>query len=248
MSSIEEMDVSLDHFYRNRVKIYQNRKGYRFSVDSPILADFIPKSAGDILEIGSGSGVISFLLLFSQKIRNVRAVEIQPSLCTLAKRSSELNGFSDKFELFCGDFNEIYKKFEGSDVIFSNPPYLKINTGRLSANSEVRTAKFETRLRLDDLLTKSCEILKEKGDIFLIFPYSRFDELVDISEQLGLTPVKLRKIFSFSDGKPERFLIQLSNYGKRFEELSPLVIYDKPGIYSKEMDSVLAGIKYDKKS
>ena len=111
MSSIKDSEVSLDHFYRNRVKIFQHRNGYRFSVDSPILADFIPESGGNILEIGTGSGVISFLLLFTRKINHVKAVEIQESLCTLAKRSSELNGFSDRFELFCGDFNEIYKKF-----------------------------------------------------------------------------------------------------------------------------------------
>ena len=48
--------ISLDYFYKNRVKIFQNRKGYRFSVDSPILADFIPSSKYKGLEIGSGSG------------------------------------------------------------------------------------------------------------------------------------------------------------------------------------------------
>ncbi len=247
MKKINGEEITLDHFYKNRVKVLQKRDGYRFSVDSPILADFIPDLTGNILEIGTGSGIISFLLLYTGKAKKIKAVEIQKSLCTLAKESSELNGFSDSFELFCGDFNEIYKKFTKIDTIFSNPPYLKTGTGKLSSNIEIRTAKFETDLTLEALLTNSKNILSKKGDIFLILPFFRFEELINLTKhRVGLYIRKIRKIFSFSYGKPERFLVQLSNYRGNFEELTSLVIYDSPGIYTKEMDSVLAGIKYDK--
>lgn len=246
MKKSNEETVSLDHFFNNRVKIFQNRNGYRFSIDSPILADFIPPSDGKILEVGAGSGIISFLLLFTGKISRVKAVEIQKSLFSLAGKSAEINGFSDNIELFCGNFNKIYEQFRGVDVIFSNPPYLKTNTGRLSENEEIKAAKFETMLKLDELLEKSSEILNPEGNIYLIFPFSRYDELMEISNNIKLNPVTVRKVFSFSYGNPERFLIQLSRCRKSFKELSPLVIYDSPGKYSKEMGSVLAGIRYDK--
>ena len=247
MKKINGEEITLDYFYKNRVKVLQKKNGYRFSVDSPILADFIPDLNGNILEIGTGSGIISFLLLYSGKAKNIKAVEIQKDLCTLAKESSEHNGFADNFELFCGDFNEIYNNFSETDTIFTNPPYLKTGSGKLSTNIEIRTAKFETDLTLEKLLRSSKNILSERGDIFLILPFFRFEELIDLAKHhVGLYVNKVRKIFSFSYRKPERFLVQLSNYRGNFEELTSLVIYDSPGIYTKEMDSVLAGIKYDK--
>jgi tRNA1(Val) A37 N6-methylase TrmN6 len=53
---------TLDTFYRGRIRVLQPKKGYRFSVDAPLLADFIRTRAGDeALELGTGSGIISLL-------------------------------------------------------------------------------------------------------------------------------------------------------------------------------------------
>ncbi len=237
--------LTLDYFYKNRVKVYQKKNGYRFSVDSPILADFIPTLHGKSIEIGTGSGIISFLILFRKKADYINSVELQPQLCDMAKKSAVLNGFKDTFNVVTGDFNKIYHQFKGTDNIFANPPYLKTDRGRLSSNEEIRTAKFETHLKLKNLIEKSSEILAPGGNIFLIYPYDRYEELINVSDQAKLFRVKMRKIFSFINGKPERFLIQLTNRQCNFEESDPLIIYKSPGTYSKEMDSVLSGIKYD---
>ena len=54
-------NVTKDTFYNGRVIVCQNKKGYRFSVDAPILADFLPYDpTGKALEAGTGSGIVSF--------------------------------------------------------------------------------------------------------------------------------------------------------------------------------------------
>ena len=237
----ENNDVSLDFFYKNRVKVYQNKKGYRFSVDSPILADFVTGSDESGLEIGSGSGIISFLLLYKNKFPFITGIEIQKKLYDLSRQSIIENNKTEKFTVINGDFNELFENFSGIKTIFSNPPYLQTNIGRLSKNQEVRKAKFETALKLSQILKKSYKILGDRGSLFLILPFSRYEELTSISGKTGFHLAKLRRILSFKDSKPERFLIQLTNYECVFTEISPLVIYRTAGIYSDEMEKIFSG-------
>ena len=71
-------DETLDAFYHGRVRVLQKKRGYRFSVDAPLLADFIrTKPEDEALDIGTGSGVIS-LLLCAKPVR--RAEDIRRSL------------------------------------------------------------------------------------------------------------------------------------------------------------------------
>jgi len=233
--------ISLDYFYKNQVKIFQNRKGYRFSVDSPILADFIHYSEESGVEIGSGSGIISLLLLFRKKIPSITGIEIQKNLFELSRMSIEANEFQSKFEVINGDFNELYLQFKGVMNIFSNPPFFKKGKGHLSKNMEVRRGKFEVDIELGNIVEKSSEILGKRGNLFLILPFERFEELIKLTKGFGLYPVRLRKVLSFQNGKPERFLIQLTNYRNDLKEESSLVIYRSLGFYSDEMENILAG-------
>ncbi len=123
----ENNGFSLDYFYRNQVKIYQNKKGYRFSVDSPILADFIPESNENAIEIGSGSGIISILVLFKNKLPLITGIEVQKKLYNLSLKSIRGNNMTERFTVINGDFNEVFEKFSGIKTIFSNPPYLQTN-------------------------------------------------------------------------------------------------------------------------
>src|SRR4030043_95169 len=66
---------TLDEFYHGRIRVLQKKKGYRFSVDAPLLADFIRTRAGDeALELGAGNGIIP-ILLSVKPFKRVTAVE-----------------------------------------------------------------------------------------------------------------------------------------------------------------------------
>ncbi|MEN8222788.1 MAG: methyltransferase [Acidobacteriota bacterium] len=241
MTFYDREKISLDYFYKNKVKIFQHKKGYRFSVDSPILADFIPASGESGLEVGSGSGVISLLLLYLKKFPFITGIEIQKNLFDLTKMSIAENSLQSQFEVINDDFIEVSSEFRGIMNIFSNPPYLKTGIGHLSNNEEMRRGKFEIDIDLERLLKGCSSILGEGGNIFLVFPFERYEEMTGIAGKLGLYPVKLRKVLSFANGKPERFLIQLTNSKGDLEEVSPLIIYHSVGVYSDEMELILAG-------
>jgi tRNA1(Val) A37 N6-methylase TrmN6 len=234
--------ITQDYFYKKKVIIFQNKKGFRFSVDAPILADFLPSLPDEeAMEIGTGCGVISLLALYKNKFAKIVGVEIQESLFRLAQLNAEKNGFSPRFQVIHADFMNNYLEFTGIKIIFANPPFFETGKGRLSPNQEIRDAKMETRLTLTDLLIKSRAILHENGSLYLILPYHRYNDLIGFSKKAGFSLRRIREVFSFKDGKPERFLVQLSTNDAPPETLKPLIIFKEKGIYTEEMNNILSG-------
>jgi tRNA1(Val) A37 N6-methylase TrmN6 len=237
-------DVTKDTFYKGKVIVYQHKKGYRFSVDAPILADFLPFApTRNALEIGTGSGIISLLALYKNKFSFIYGIEIQEGLGRLARLNGEKNGLSGRFKVITADFNGVDRDFAGITHIFSNPPFLKCDIGRLSPTKEIRDAKFETTLNLTELLTKSYSLLRSTvpGNLYLVLPYSRLAELEGLARDIGYYISRRRHIFSFKDGKPERFLVQLTNQEVSPANLGPLIIFKEKGRYTEEMENIVAG-------
>ncbi|MGE5341700.1 MAG: tRNA1(Val) (adenine(37)-N6)-methyltransferase [Candidatus Omnitrophota bacterium] len=242
LSDLDNSAITQDYFYKKKVIVYQRKKGYRFSVDAPILADFLPSlPTQQALEIGIGSGIIALLALHKKKFSSIYGVEIHPGLSQLAKLNAEKNGFSQNLLVINADFNEIHREFKGIRLIFSNPPFFETHRGKLSPNPEIRDAKTETRLTLHQLLTHAYAILGKKSSLCLVLPYSRFDEVMKLAPQIGYAVARLRYILSFPDGKPERFLVQLTNYDVAQLTMEPLIIFLEKGVYTPEMTNILTG-------
>jgi len=94
--NVKGKDETLDTFYSGRILVLQKKEGYRFSVDAPLLADFIrTRGSDELLELGAGNGIIS-LLLSIKPFRHITAVEIQAPLADLARRNVKLNNLEEK--------------------------------------------------------------------------------------------------------------------------------------------------------
>ena len=242
MMKPESSEITRDYFYKKKVIVYQRRKGYRFSVDAPILADFLPSFPTEkALEIGIGVGIVSLLALYNKKFSYIYGVEIQPSLSQLAELNAEKNGFLENLKVITGDFNEIFRDFSGIRHIFSNPPFFETHRGRLSPTPEIRDAKTGTKLTIRQLLTNSYSILGKKGNLYLVLPYSRYRETKKMAGEIGYFVSLQREVLSFNHGKPERFLIQLTTYDVSPVTLPPLIIFKDKGVYTDEMDKILTG-------
>lgn len=242
MSEARQEEITPDYFFKRKVIVRQHKKGYRFSIDAPMLADFLPVLPdSDALEVGTGSGIVSLLALYMKKFNTIQALELQPQLSRLAAGNARENGFSQSLNIVTGDFNKVHANFTGIMHIFSNPPFYETNRGRLSPNPEIRDAKSETRLTLKQLISLAYATLGVNGSLYLVLPYDRYSQTIDIAAKTGFHITRFREIFSFKDGKPGRFLIQLSNYNVSCETLPPLIIFKEKGIYTEEMNRILVG-------
>ncbi len=235
-------DETQDTFYHGRILVCQKKGGYRFAVDAPLLADFIQtKNTDRCLELGTGSGVIS-LLLSIKPFLHITAVEIQGSLAELARRNVQLNRLEKSISVVHADFLDFSppRKF---DVVFSNPPYIKAQAGRLSSTPEKSVAKHEIKCDILGVMQKTAELLKKNGRAYFIFTAKRRSEFVRAVEKVGLC-VKTKRLVYPRKGVQPNFLLSQCVFSPAEAEtriLSPLFLFDEKREYTPEAKEIFSG-------
>ncbi|MBE3110071.1 MAG: methyltransferase [Acidobacteria bacterium] len=237
---------TLDAFYHGRVRVLQKKKGYRFSVDAPLLADFIRTRADDeALELGTGSGVIS-LLLSVKPFRRIVALEIQEGLADLARRNVELNGLGDRVEVVRADLRT-YEPGRRFDLILSNPPYIRKAAGFLSRSEEKSAAKHELHGEIRDVLKKTAEWLAPDGQACFIYTEKRRADFMAAAGENGLSVRRARFVHPRAGEPANLFLTELGlAAGAGTEAAEPevmprLVLFAPDGKYTEEAEAIFAG-------
>lgn len=249
---------TLDTFYHGRIRVLQKRKGYRFSVDAPLLADFIrTRRTDDVLEVGTGSGVIS-LLLGGRPFRRITAIEIQRGLAALAGRNFALNGLEDRINVVRADYRQ-FRPGRKFDLVFSNPPYIEKAGGSLSRVTEKSVARHEVRGGIDDLMRKTAEWLKPAGRACFVFPERRRKDFLAAAAANGLRGRRWRSVRPRAGEPPNLFLAELGlgpgggkkeTRGRRaaaalggpgVEIMPPLVLFRRAGGYTAEAEAIFSG-------
>lgn len=152
--------------------------------DAINLVDFIKNeikdenSIGELLDIGSGIGTLTIMLSDIRQFNKFTCVEIQEEVFKLLEENILINKMSD-VDIFNKDIKDMIKeefryKFR---YIVSNPPYLKINSGKLPENEILKKSKFEVCLNLSELLEVVDYMLMKDGIFFLILPIYRLKEI-----------------------------------------------------------------------
>lgn len=236
-------DETLDTFYDGRILVLQKKRGFRFAVDSPLLADFIQtRESDELLELGAGNGIIS-LLLSIKPFKHITAVEIQESLADLARRNVRLNRLEDRITIVSQDLRAYHpgKRF---DVIYSNPPYIKGREGRLSSIEEKSIAKHELKCDIFNIMAKTAELLRKEGRAYFIFPAKREEDFRRALEKNRLRMKALRSVFPGRESPPNFFLSECDFSSQKESLLPPLVLFDERGDYTLEAKDIFSGRKH----
>lgn len=240
MNFLKGRDETLDSFYHGKLLVLQKKKGFRFSADAPLLADFIDTQESDeLLELGAGNGIIS-LLVSIKPFRQITAVEIQDSLVDLARRNLALNHLEARVSLIQADLRDLVlkKKF---DVVFSNPPYIRRSAGQLSASEEKSIAKHELKCDIFGIMHKTSELLKDEGRAYFIYPERREEDFKLATERSGLKVRVTRQVFPRPEEKANLFLASCGFKPGRKAVLPSLILYDEKGKYTAEAREIFAG-------
>ena len=97
-------------------------------------------------------------------MKKVIGVEIQEEVADMAKRSSKLNNLENRFEIVNENILNLKDIFENQsfDVIVSNPPYKKKNTGIINENEKKIISRHEITANLEDFIKVAKDLLKDK--------------------------------------------------------------------------------------
>lgn len=226
----------LDYLPRTNIKMIHVDGAYSFGVDSIILGDFAKMKKGrTALDIGAGSGVLSFLTNSLYKLKKVYAVEIQKTKADILRENIALNNI-ENIELINDDLNNIDFKENSLDYIITNPPYYKITDNIGNKEEEFLISRQEKYLKLEDIFAFANKTLKDKGKLFMIHKPERMVEIFNKSG--NLKPKRVRFVESRVYEKPQFILVEFvknARDGLKIED--PLVIYEGNS-YSKEMKQI----------
>lgn len=238
----------IDDLEFKNLKIIQNKDGFCFGIDSILLTDFAKniKQNSKVIDLGTGTGIIPILLYGKTKNTKFVGVEIQPEVAEMADRSVKLNLLEDNIEILNTNILELSKKYNrGSfDVVTTNPPYKKINTGVINENNKKLISRHEITASLDDFIKTASFLLKDLGEFYMVH---RPDRLVDIFYSMRknkIEPKKIKFVYPNKNKKTNLVLIKGIKNGKQFLEFeNNLYVYNEDGDYTDEILKIYNKIK-----
>ena len=169
---------TLDSIGQGAIRVIQRRDGYRFNLDSVLLAHFAGAHNGQVVDLGTGCGIIP-LLMVEQGACNITGVELQASLYDLAVRNVAMNNRAGQVRLLHGDIRVIRDLLpsQSFDLVVCNPPYRAMNAGSISPNDERAKARHETTCCINKLAEAVRYLLKPSGSAKIVYPTSRIPDL-----------------------------------------------------------------------
>ena len=178
--------------YKNRY-IYQDKDGFKFSLDSILIAEYAHvKDNLKILDMCSGNAAIP-LIISTKTESNIVAFEIQEEIAALAKKSVELNKLEKQIEVINDDVNNIANYFnkEYFDIIVCNPPYFKNNSSIHNKEEIKAIARHEIKINLEQIFKISFDYLKNNGILYMSHRADRLDEIINIATKYNLNVKEL---------------------------------------------------------
>ena len=228
----------LDDLQTGVLKLIQRPDAFRFGTDSVLLADFAaPRKDEVAVDLGCGTGAIALLMAGHQPRMTVDAVELQPDVADMARRSVTLNGLEERVRAHCLDMREAWRTLGAGrySLAVCNPPYGRSGAALESLSETVRIARHEGDLTPAAIARSAAMLLKNGGRFCAIYPAPRSYELMRAMDDSGIAPKRLRTVHGVAGRAPKFVLLEgVKQGGEGLHWLPPLVLRNEDGTFTEE--------------
>ena len=235
-------ELTTDTLFDGRIRLRQHKLGYRFSIDSVLLAGHLHPRAGDtVIDLGTGCGVIPLILAYRHPKIKIVGVEVQPELAKIAAANVTDSDYEDRIDIVCEDLKAFGPSAAGlqADVIVSNPPYRKIDAGRLNPDPQRAIAKHEIMTTLTDVLVTVQRMLRNGGKFVSVYTVDRMVELMTCMQSLKIEPKLIRMIHANMSTEAKMMLIEgIKGARSGLKIAPPLIIHRDDGSYTDEVQEM----------
>ena len=228
-------------FVNDRLKLIQQTDGLTFGTDALLLAGYISGKYKYGCEFGAGSGIISLLLLTREKVVNAVALEVQEKYALLSSRNAIENKLDDRLNVVHTDIR-YYRPEKEFDIIYTNPPYMKTDSGRANIKDEKNIARHEVCGDIGDFCKSARKMLKYGGCFAVVYRHDRLCDLIYSMRKADIEPKRITFVHADTESEPSMVLVEGKAGGKSGLLVTrPLIIYtDKDHKeYSEDMNYIM---------
>ena len=173
---------------------------------------------------------------------NITGIEVQAEVADMANRSIMLNNLENKFNIINCNIKNILDNVEREsfDVVVTNPPYKKNNTGGKNENEKKLISRHEILADINDFIKTAKIVLKDKGTLYMVHRPERLSDIIYSLRENKIEPKKIRFVYSKNDSKNAKLVLikAVKNGGDFLEIENPLYIYRENGEYSDEIINI----------
>jgi tRNA1Val (adenine37-N6)-methyltransferase len=233
--------VSNPWFRFKQFTVFHDKCAMKVGTDGVLLGAWASvENAADILDVGTGTGLIALMAAQRNPLAKVVAIDVDEQAVEQAKENAGNSLFSDRITVE----HSAFRQFAGStskrfDLIISNPPYF--SDSLLPPDKQRAGARHSVSLTLDDLLCFARKCLKSDGTLALILPYDKSDELKRLCEKHTFYTKRKTIVYPSPDTVPKRLLTELTMLQTGHTETSSLVIENSRHQYSKDFAGLVSG-------
>lgn len=229
----------LDDLQRNGYFIIQNPEKFCFGMDAVLLSSFVTVKKGqNVLDLGTGTGILPILLSAKTQAQSFDALEIQEESVHMARRSVQLNHLEDRIHITQGnikDASAIYGR-ETFHTVVTNPPYMNDQHGIKNPTLPKAIARHEILCNLEDVIRESSLVLKPKGSLFMVHRPFRLGEIFRYLTQYHLEPKRMCLVHPYIDKEPNMVLIEAIKCGNPMLKIDPpIIVYKDTNVYTSQL-------------
>jgi len=215
-------------FKFKQFEIQQSKDVFRVGTDGVLLgalANIV--NAKKVLEVGTGTGLISLMLAQRNSSAEFLGIDINEEAVNLTR----LNFENSPFYLRLKNIHQDFKKFEPDekfDFVVSNPPYFEE-----SGSEKDKLARQTVELNFQQLISKSSKLLSENGIFSVIIPFEIGGDFIKLAHENQLYLIRKINIKGIENSKTKRLILEFSLMEKELEE-SEFIIEKSPRQYSDQ--------------
>ena len=217
-----------------------------FGTDAVLLEHFAdPKVSDKAVDLGTGCGIIGFLMLRDNKTKEVYGVDISAEAIELCNKTVAELKLEKRFIPVLSDLKDLKGKvpFGSATLVTCNPPYKADGAGIKNPDSVEAVARHEVACSLSDIVGVASRLLNTSGRLCMCLRPERLVELLSLMNQFGVEPKRLRFVAQKQGKEPWLFLVEGKKGAKKGLRIMPsLYVEDEKG-FSDEMLDIYGAYK-----
>ena len=232
--------MSNSWFQFQQFRIAQDRCAMKISTDAVLLGSLVQSDdPKQILDIGTGTGVIALMLAQRFPEASLTALELDPEAASQAKENCEQSPFSQRLTVLQGRFQDFLAE-ERFDLLVSNPPFFP---DHLPTSDPKRQQALHTdNLSFEELLQKASQLLAPSGSFWVILPPRQMQDFIQFGATHGLFP-DTRVGIRDSAAKPIHREVVCFSFSESLTPALPeeLLLKNDDGSYSERYQQLISG-------